>query len=89
MAALFQSVFVIDVLFNFVSIVYFRLITDRKQHQFDIYHACKNTTQVRCNYTVGGLVFFDKTGIFRKLDDKNMDYILFLRYTQKLRFGYR
>ena len=50
-------------LFKLKSLVYWCVITSGKQQQVGIYNAYKNSILVRYEYTVGNIVYVDKSGI--------------------------
>ena len=63
------------ILFNLTSIFYWRVLAAKKQWQVDIDNVRENTSQVRHDYEIGNIVYVEKTGIYRKLDDKKKDHI--------------
>ena len=58
-----QDVLGRDMLFKLKSLVYWCVITSGKQQQVGIYNAYKNSILVRYEYTVGNIVYVDKSGI--------------------------
>ena len=58
-------------LFNLTSISDWHVSTTRKQWKVDIDNACENTRRVRHDYTVGDLVYEDKSGIYCNIYHKN------------------
>ena len=58
------------VLFNLISIVYWRIVISRRQPQVDIDNVCENSRQFRHYYAMGDIVYVEKTYIYRKLDYK-------------------
>ena len=71
-------------LFNVMPIVDWCVVTARKQRKFDIYNARENNRQVRHEYTLGNIVYVEKTGIHRKLYYKNTDRIESLKSSQNV-----
>ena len=51
-------------LFNLMSTVYWRILTDGNQRQLDIYNVRENARQVRHEYAIGDLVYVENTGIY-------------------------
>ena len=56
--------------FNLASVVYWRVVTAAKQQQVDIDNFQENARWVTHDYAIGGQIYVEITGIFRKLDDK-------------------
>ena len=64
-------------IFNFTSVIYWRVITAKKQRQFDIDSVHENAKWVTIDYAVRGIVYVGMTGIYQKLDyDKQGTYII-------------
>ena len=66
-----QAVFGRDMLFNLMSLVYWRVVTARKQRKIYIGSSHGNTRQVRHECIVGDLVYVDKMGIYHNTQNKN------------------
>ena len=47
-----QAIFGIDLLFNLVSVIDWRVVTAGKQHQVDIYNVRENAKQVTCDCAI-------------------------------------
>ena len=58
-----QVVFCIDLIFNLVPFIYWRVITAGKQQQLDIYNFQEKSRRVTHDYTIGDLVYVMITGI--------------------------
>ena len=72
-----QDVFVRDIIFNLASVLYWRVITAKKQRQVDIDNVQENARRFMHNYAVGDLVYVGMTGIYRKIyDRKQVLYII-------------
>ena len=54
-------------IFNLTSVVYWWVITAKKQRKFNIDNVFQNVKQVRFVYTVGDIVYVGITGIYHKL----------------------
>ena len=65
-----QDMFKRDMIFNPTSIVYWHILTARKQGKFSIDNVCKKSRQVRNDYVIGNTVYAKKTGVYRKVDYK-------------------
>ena len=65
-----QAVFGRYILFNLVSVVYWRVVTAVKQRQVDIDNVRENSKQVTHDYGIGDQVYVKMTSIYRKLDYK-------------------
>ena len=63
-----QYVFGRDILFNFASVVDWRVVTAAKKRQVDIDNVRENAKLVMHDYTVGNRVYVELSGIYRKLD---------------------
>ena len=62
-----QAVFVRYIISNLTSVVDWRVITTGKQWQVEIDNVWENTRRVIHDYAIGDLVYFKRTGIYRKL----------------------
>ena len=62
-----QSVFGRDIIFNLVSVVYWKVITSDKKRQVDIDNVQENARRVMHGYTIVNIVYVEMTGIYRKL----------------------
>ena len=60
-----------DMLFNLTSIFYRHVLTARNQRKVDVDNVCKKSRQARHDYAMENIVYVEKTGIYRKLYDKN------------------
>ena len=69
-----KYVFGRDMIFNLTSVVDCRVITAKKQCQFEIDNICKNAKQFRFDYAVGYIVYVGITCIYQKLDNKKVTY---------------
>ena len=63
-----QAVFGRDMLFNFASVVEWRVVNAARQSQVDIDNARENAKRVTYDYVIGNQVYVEMTGIYRKLD---------------------
>ena len=66
-----QTVFGKDMLFNLMSIVYWRIVTTRNQRQVNIYNFQENVRRVSHEYAICYLVYVENTCIYRKSDYNN------------------
>ena len=64
-------------LFNFASVVNWRILTAAKQRQLYIDYVRENVKLVMHDYAIGNQVYVEMTGIYRKLDySKQVPYII-------------
>ena len=70
MATPFQAVFGRDMLFNFVSVIDWRVSTPAKQRQVDTGNVRERSKQFTHDYAIGDQVYVEMTGICRKIDVK-------------------
>ena len=67
-----RAVFGRDMLFNLMSIVYWRIVTTRNQRQVNIYNFQENVRRVSHEYAICYLVYVENTCIYRKSDYNNL-----------------
>ena len=65
-----QAVFGIDMLFNLMSVVDWRVVTAAKKLQLDIDNVREIPRRVTHDYRIGNQVYVEMTVIYRKLDYK-------------------
>ena len=65
-----QAIFVRDMLFDLVSVVDWLVGTAAKKRQVDIDNVRENARQVTHDYSRGGQVYVEMTGVYRKLNYK-------------------
>ena len=64
----YQVVFGRDIIFNLSPVLYWQVITTKKQRQVDIDNALENSRLVTHGFEVGDIVYVEMTGIYLKID---------------------
>ena len=64
-------------IFNLVSVIYWRVITAGKHQQVDINNVQENARKGTHDYAIGDIVYVEINGIYHKLDyNKQVKYII-------------
>ena len=76
-----QSIFGRVMIFHLPSIIYLIVLSTTKQQQVYTHNVHENTKKLSHDYIVGDLVYFDKTGIYLKLNIEYQKSTIKLQFT--------